>query len=329
MKTMLDYINQIPEYIENHSDGDFDLLRKDYDLENKKSLTIVASGSSNNASFCAFHYLKKYLHTNINIYTPYTFINYEQLDKDSFYIVISQSGRSINTLEVIDRLRKENIVTHFITDNKEISEDDLLKIYHLEVGNEEVPFVTLGMASTIYFLMKFANKQFTDIELFKTLFKQYQQKAEAYFESNKQMLMNIKRVHILGSGPTMYVAREGALKFCETLQVAASHYEIEEYLHGGNFETQKDHLVIAIDSNDADVKRIEQLKNNLHVICDNYYALDRCPLDENLSIFIYLVFFQTLVYLISREKGNTVPTMKDEYLEFEGLMKAKTINFYD
>lgn len=330
MKTMFDYINEIPEYIKSHNEnGDYLKLKEDYLKENKKSLTIVASGSSNNASSVAYYYLKDKLNTEVNIYTPYTFYNYEKIDNDSFYVVISQSGRSINTLNVIDKLKKENVTVHFITDNKEIQDEDNLKVYQLDVGDEEVPFVTKGMSSTIYFLIKFADSNFMNIDEFEKLFKEYQNKAEEFFNNNKDIILNTKRVHILGSGPSLAVAREGSLKFQETLHVAASPYEIEEFLHGGNFELQKDHYVFIVNSNDCENKRIEQLKQNINILCDNLFVLERVSFDESISCLVYLAFFQTLVYLINKEKGNSIPMMEDKYLEFESKLKAKTINYYE
>ena len=330
MKTMLDYINEIPEYIKTHNEsGDFLKLKKDYIKENKKSLTIVASGSSNNASSVAYFYLISKLNVDVNIFTPYTFNNYERIDKESFYVVISQSGRSINTLKVIEKLRNENITVHFITDNKEIKDEDNLKVYQLDDGNEEVPFVTKGMSSTIFFLLKFADSNFVNVDEFEKYFKEYQNKANVFFENNKDKLLNTKRVHILGSGPSLAVAREGSLKFQETLHVAASPYEIEEFLHGGNFELQKDHYVFIVNSNDCENKRIEQLKQNINILCDNLFVLERVSFDESISCLVYLAFFQTLVYLINKEKGNSIPMMEDKYLEFESKLKAKTINYYE
>ena len=329
MKTMLDYINEIPEYITSHiNEGDYVKLREDFINEHKSTISIIACGSSNNASNCAYHYLQDKLNVKVNIYTPYTFANYEHIDKDSFYLVISQSGRSVNTLAVIDKLKKENVLVHFLTDNKDIKDEELINVYQLDIGNEEVPFVTKGMSSTVFFLLRFASDDFIDLDTFNNLFKQYQQKAIDYFNENKNLLINIKRVHILGSGSSKGVASEGSLKFCETLHVGASGYEIEEFLHGGNFELQKDHEVIMINSKFDEV-RVNQLKNNLSILCDNYYVLDKTGMDESISSLIYLAFFQTLVYLINKEKGNNIPLMEDKYLEFESHLKAKTINFYE
>ena len=327
MMTMLDYIKAIPEYIEEHRNkGDYQKLREDYLEENRKSVTIVASGSSNNASRCALYSLKQLLHKEVNVYTPYTFVNHEQIDPESFYIVISQSGRSRNTLEVIDRLKEAGVTAHFITDNKEIEEDELLKVYQLDVGNEEIPFVTKGMSATVFFLMSFAGAQFS--EGFADAFHAYQQKAEACYEENKEILDLIRRVHIIGSGAYQAVACEGALKFCETMQIAASGYETEEFLHGGNFELLRDHLIIAIDS-EKDHRRVQQLKQSHHVLCDHFISIETAKdFKEHEAVILCLAFFQTLAYRMNVARGNPVPTMKDRYLEFEGLLKAKTVNYY-
>jgi len=335
MKTMFEYTSEIVSYIEQHIDkGEYLKLAKDYLNEGKKNICIVACGSSNNAANCAYYTLKKNLGVKLEIISPFTFTNYEIVDENTFYIVISQSGRSVNTLAVIDKLEKANVKVHFITDNNEMYDEGLLNVYHLQIGQEEVPFVTKGMAGTVFFLMAFARtvnkKPFVDLESFKVKFNEERQIAKKAFEDNKDLLCNIKRVHILGGGFSKAVASEGALKFKETLQVAASAYEIEEFLHGGNFELLKEHLVIMIDSDENIAKRIVQIKNNLHVLCDNYYVVNRVEgLDEDLSIIVYLSFFQTLVYCINVAKGNEIPMMQDRYLEFESLLKAKTINYYD
>ena len=327
MMTMLDYISAIPEYIEEHKDrGDYRKLYEDYQKEDGKSVTIVASGSSNNATRCALYCLKELLHKDVNVYTPYTFVNYETVDPESFYIVISQSGRSRNTLEVIDRLKEKGITVHFITDNKEIIDDELLKVYQLDIGNEEIPFVTKGMSATVYFLMRFAGAEFS--EGFTEAFRAYRKKAEACYAENKEMLDRIQRVHIIGSGPYQAVACEGALKFCETMQIAASGYETEEFLHGGNFELLKDHLIIAIDS-EKDHQRVLQLEQSHHVLCDHFIRIETAKdFNRHEAVVLCLAFFQTLAYLMNVARGNPVPTMKDRYLEFEGLLKAKTVNYY-
>jgi len=327
MMTMLDYINAIPEYIEEHRDrGDYQKLHEDYLKENRKSVTVVASGSSNNTARCALYCLKELLDKEVNVYTPYTFVNYEKADPESFYVVISQSGKSRNTLEVVDRLKKEGIITHFITDNKEIKNDKLLKVYQLEVGNEEIPFVTKGMSATVYFLMRFAGAEFS--EGFTDGFRAYQKKAEECYTENKEMLDQIKRIHIIGSGSYQAVASEGALKCCETMQIAASGYETEEFLHGGNFELLRDHLIIAIDS-EKDHQRVRQLEQSHHVLCDRFIKIETVEnFNKHEAVILCLAFFQTLAYLMNVARGNPVPTMKDRYLEFEGLLKAKTVNYY-
>ncbi len=327
MKTMLDYINEIPEYISSHNDrGDHLRLHDELHGSGSKTVTIVASGSSNNAARCAYYGMRDLLGKEIRIFTPHTFVNCEKADPDSFYIVISQSGRSVNTLKVLEMLKDAKVTAHFITDNEEMKDDEYMKVYHLDVGNEEVPFVTKGMSATVFFLMRSAGIVFPDNV--KDIFEKYQKMAEDDFEGNREIFSRISRIHIIGTGTCQGVALEGALKFCETLHIAASPYETEEFLHGGNFELQPDHLVIAVDGNDFDHERITQVEKNLHVLCDSFLRIKKADLERDPAVIVYLAYFQTLVYLMNRERGNIVPLMEEKYLEFEGLLKAKTINYY-
>ncbi|MBO4359210.1 MAG: SIS domain-containing protein, partial [Erysipelotrichaceae bacterium] len=174
---MLDYINEIPVYMDEHRGrGDYLRLRSDFDASGAGSLTVIASGSSNNATNCARYGMRDGLDKEIFIHTPYTFVNCEKIDRNSFYIVISQSGRSKNTLNVVRMLKEAGVTVHFITDNGELSEDEHMKVYHLDVGNEEVPFVTKGMSATVFFLLRFAGVVFPD-NVSET-FSEYQKMAE-------------------------------------------------------------------------------------------------------------------------------------------------------
>ena len=106
-KTMLDYIREIPEYIRKcleSSGNDVERLADCFCDNTYSSLTIIASGSSFHAAGCAKYYLREKLNMPVYIETPFTFVHYEPVYEDSFYIVISQSGRSINTLNAIGKI---------------------------------------------------------------------------------------------------------------------------------------------------------------------------------------------------------------------------------
>lgn len=341
-KTMLDYIREIPNYVKDSicsSNEEPEKLVDSFDAGEYSSVTIVASGSSFHAAGCAKYYLRDKLNVPVYVETPFTFVHYESIDRKSFYLVISQSGRSVNSLNAIKRLCENHVAVHFLTDNEDLVSTEEMTVYRLKIGNETVPFVTKGFSATVFWLILFAHRAYCrkhgevellDIPAFTTCFEQQMKKAAAFFEDNKNDLMGMKRIHVCGAGPGQFVAKEGALKFCETLQMNATGYEIEEFLHGANFELKRDHTVFLISSSEATDIRVRQLKENLPFLCDRVYAIERLDQwDERIAAILYCCFFQTLVYLINKEGGNEIPLMKKEYLMFEDMMKAKTMNYYE
>ena len=341
-QTMLDYIREIPEYIRDSMKdpkAEWRTLAESYRKRVYSSITIIASGSSFHAVGCASYCLRRELRVPVYMETPFTFSHYGLVDPESFYIVISQSGRSINSLEAARLLREKGVTVHFLTDHPDMSSEAGQQIYHLKIGNEKIPFVTKGFSATVFFLLAFAkdscrerDRQGTswlDTDLFSRQFDLQMKAAQDFFEGNRKYLLEMSRSHICGGGPGRYVAAEAALKFCETLQMSASGYEVEEFLHGGNFELKRDHTVFLIDSAPAVHGRAHQLQENLPCLCGHTYLLEKAEQpDEDAAAILYSCFFQTLVYELNRAKGNEIPLMRKEYLEFEESMKAKTINYY-
>lgn len=342
--TMVDYIHDIPTYIKNQmsfSESEWKRLAMKFYDGTYSSFSIIASGSSYNAANCAKYHLKEKLGVPVYLFTPFTFINYESVDKHSFYLVISQSGRSVNSLSAVNMLNEHNITAMFLTDNEEIFSTDGQCVFQLGIGGEQIPFVTKGFSATVFFLLSFADYAYSlrteetfcvwDTDSFANSFQKQIDNAVLFFENNKKSLLTMKRVHICGAGPGQSIAVEAALKFGETLQIAATGYEIEEFLHGGNFELQKEHVVFLIQSSDCMRDRVSQLKKYLPFLCDTVFVLDQTAkhVAEGPAAILYGGFFQMLVYLINKELGDPIPIMKDRYLSFESMMKAKTQNYYE
>lgn len=341
-QTMLDYIRKIPDYMKKQMkarEPGWKDLADCFCLEKRRSVTIIASGSSFHAAGCALYDLQRLLEAPVYIETPFSFVHYGRVDPNSFYLAISQSGRSRNTLQATQYLTENGVSVSFLTDNEEIVRTERLWIHPLHIGGEKIPFVTKGFSATVLFLLGFGHEisrrrgkektAWIDEERFSQAFMRQMEKAAVFFEENRDKLLKMKRIHICGGGPCRYVAAEAALKFCETLQMSATGYEIEEFLHGGNFELRKEHTVFLIDSSDAVHDRACQLFENLPILCDSVYWQDRVEnMDEGAASVLYACFFQTLVYQINRAMGNRIPVMKPEYLKFEEEMKAKTMNYY-
>lgn len=104
-KTMFDYINSSTELIEENLKKRIALTEtmvNEYIKGPYHNITIVASGSSNNAAQCARLYMEKVLKCKVTVISPFEFIHAEHsVASDEMVIAVSQSGYSVNTMEAL------------------------------------------------------------------------------------------------------------------------------------------------------------------------------------------------------------------------------------
>ena len=242
-----------------------DICRKYIDSE-KKNLCIIASGSSLNASLAAEPFMRKILNCSIECVSPTEYTDYKkQYYKDHYKILISQSGCSTNIIEAAKVLNKENEEYVALTGNLDAD----LKRYasnliEYGVGNETVDYVTLGMTTLIEFLIMFSlevskTRQTISAKDYEKLIEQIKICCKAnteMFEASKKFtdrfrkeLLNMDKAFIITDSPDMGIAREGTIKFGETLKFPVMYYESEEYIHGPNMQLTPDYTVFFIDTN--------------------------------------------------------------------------------
>lgn len=292
---------------------------------------FVASGSSYNVVQCAKNILAKKLNKKVMAYYPYTFALNGLVNEEANYILISQSGRSTNTLKAMQLLEDNQIPYLFITSNPLIESSPIRHVQYLQIENEEVPFVTEGFSLTLFLLIRaaytFGNSNMDALKPVPELMSLSIEKAKEFFKKNN--LHAMCRAHFCGIGSLEGASREAALKFCETMQIAGSAYELEEFMHGGFLELQRDHHVFLLFSNAAR-DRITLLAHHLHDLCDHVYVIgEYINIDDDLKALCLIPFFQELVYLMNVQKGNPVPLMDSKYVEFEKKLKSKTIGYYE
>ena len=119
--TMLTYIEETPMQLELNNNNSKELTKELVNLylqKKYKTIWIIASGSSSNASNCAKPFMMKYLHCNVEIVPPNTFL-YSDLTytDDDFIFVISQSGCSTNSIDALKKLKSINKKAIGITGN--------------------------------------------------------------------------------------------------------------------------------------------------------------------------------------------------------------------
>lgn len=304
-----------------------DFLNKN---KSKSRLIFIASGSSSNAIYCLKSFIRKKLNKTVDIIYPFSFIFDPLLDSNAAYIVISQSGNSVNTLNAMKMLEENNINYLFITDNEKYISSQKKQVQYLSLNHEEVPFVTLGFNMTLFLIIhgiiSLNNEAFDQLYNLSFLMQESIKKAIEFHKATN--FLSFSRIHICGLGPCEGVAKESALKFCETLQIAASAYETEEFMHGGFLELKPDHLILLIDSKFAS-NRNKNLYENLSSLTKNVYLINNPDIDDLLLPLAIIPFFQELVYLINVDNNNPIPLMQDKYISFEKKLKSKTIGYYE
>ena len=122
---------------------------------------------------------------NVELLSPYTFTNYKKIKENTFYMVISQGGESINSIEAMEYLKKKGQLAVGVTGNVNSSLKDHADIViDYGVGEEKVGYVTKGVVTLILFLDLFAvyigkNNILSEEETVKEL--KYIQRAISYY----------------------------------------------------------------------------------------------------------------------------------------------------
>lgn len=326
METMFQYINETPlqcrENIQNSKELTKPVVeafcKKDY-----KRIEIIASGSSYNASMTAKYFIEKILTLKVEVLSSYTACHCETIfEDDTFYLGIGQSGRSTNTNDAMKKVRENGQIVVGLTGNTEsVMKDHCDVICNWGMGIEKIGFVTKGYSTAVLFYMLFALEAAREKKIIKQdeydnyiqeMFKMcdVMEKAipvvDGWYAANAFELYDFNRVQVLGYGSGYGLALEGALKIQETMGVASSAHEIEEFLHGPCYELNPEKSVIIIDISGDSKDRVLKLYHELHTLTPKIFLVTNCSmddkrvltiehdLDEYMSVLVNAIALQTI-----------------------------------
>lgn len=343
---MLTYIEETPVQLELNNKNSKELTKELVNLylqKKYKTIWIVASGSSSNASNCAKPFMMKYLDCNVEIVPPNTFL-YSDLTytDDDFIVVISQSGCSTNSIDALKKLKSINKKAIGITGNINSDFKDYADVViDYGVGEETVGYVTKGVTTLAQFLMLFALEA-SGTEFIEELndvpnrHKIIQEETNAFYKKNKALLTSMTVSYACGFMQGYGIATEGALKIGETVQIPSFAYEAEEFIHGPNLQLTPNYTLFFIDDLYKGSKRLEQIYLASRSVTDRCFAITNSNLVDDdhairlpfeikeplLSPLYLLPFFQILAYRITTDlnKWHRHPLFKD----FEKLVSCKT-----
>lgn len=267
-ETMLDYIQKTPEMIRKNVQNNKELTRtlvEEYLKEDFDSIVLIACGSSYNSCMSARPFMEKILKKNVKVLAPYTYENYEnQFFGNPFVVVVSQSGCSTNSIRALQKLKEDGHRAIGITSNVNSDFGDGIcdVVIDYGIGIETVGYVTMGMVGlTLFFMLFSLNAAKLEDDVYSYYIKELnkvadahecmQKKAVDFYQKNRKYLLSMNNCYMVGMGPNFGTALEGALKFGETIQIVSVAYELEEFLHGPNFQITPNYTLFFIDNNDA------------------------------------------------------------------------------
>ncbi len=225
-------------------------IKKDYTInidipENTRKIALIASGSSYHSATIAANFLRTKAHCEAQSYyaSEAALAEYFDVDSDTLYIFISQSGETSDTNKALDRIRDKTSKTLAITNTKNSTLYNNAKYKVLTyAGNEKSIASTKAMCAQMYCLFLIAAKIMHQKELPVKNFidellniPDYIKNAFLKQEEIKKYadcLVNYENAAILASGMFYPLAKEGALKIKETSYINTTAYPTGEFLHG-------------------------------------------------------------------------------------------------
>lgn len=292
-----------------------------------EEIAVIASGSSYNAARMALPFMRGCLGASrsVTLTTPFSCVHYpEALGPSSLPLVVTQSGRSTNAIEAIDKLRERGSRAICLTGDPAspaATRSDLAVDYG--VGEERVGYVTKGVTTLAAYLCLLAlgiepsDGGLRDLAGALAVARNATEMAPGFVERNFKALSSMGAVYICSAGAGMGVALEGALKIGETIHVPCMVSELEEFIHGPNLQLTPAYTVFIVDPGGSASRRAGQVYEACRAVTDRAFLLTGDvtrandprsfvvpPIDPALVSLAYLPLFQMVSAIVSEALGS-------------------------
>lgn len=246
--------------------------------ENIKRVALVASGSSYHSATIAANYLRDNVHCYAQSYyaSEFSLLENVDVDNETLYIFISQSGETADTNKSLDIVRVKTDKTLAITNTKNSTLYNGAKYkVLLYAGAEKSIASTKAMCAQLFCLFLIAvkimqqreipaNSLVDELQIIPSLIEKTYCNKDKIKEFSKK-LSQYENAAVLASGMFYPLAKEGALKIKETSYINTTAYPTGEFLHGHIAILNKKCAVISIVNNfnvDFTVKVLEKIREN-------------------------------------------------------------------
>jgi len=178
-------------------------------------------------------------------------------------VLISQSGESSETVWNLVRFEKVVSITNYANSSLGKSEKSQ-EVFQMHAGEEGFSSnkTYINTLTILYLGLGIDPRQ--GIDVLKSNFDNWkgetQSKAKEIFDYIRSTPVNA--FYILGSGPNFATAQQGALVLSETTRLSWIGMSAAQYDHGPK-ETAENSVIVILNSNGQDAKRIEAIKQIL------------------------------------------------------------------
>lgn len=276
--------NLIKKYISKHGSINIELP------DNIKKVALIASGSSYHSATIAANYLRDNVHCYAQSYyaSEFSLLDNVDVDNQTLYIFISQSGETADTNKALDLVRVKTDKTLAITNSKNSTLDKNAKYkLLLHAGEEKSIASTKAMCAQIFCLFLIAVKIMQQREIPAALLLDELNRIPSLIGKvlkNKEQVKNFAKrlatydnAAVLASGMFYPLAKEGALKIKETSYINTTAYPTGEFLHGHIAILNKKCAAISIVNNfnvEFTVRVLEKITTEYNSDCFIISAFD-------------------------------------------------------
>lgn len=274
MVTLLDCIKRVPSVINDivahrkeYTKPLLDYLNGRFDTLNE--IVLVGSGTSNTCAVTSHTVVEEFSGLSTSAILPNEFLAKHAYNPNALYIFTSQSGTSTLTQEAQKKMRDLGYATVAITeaDTTPLAKESGCHVY-MGCGKEEFGQRTIGYCSSVLTQMMIgleiglargyvSEEQYAAyIEEAKRVPASHEAITEAslaWFDKNKEALMDVDGYVLYGPNTLWGVALEGALKILEIAKrYLAVGYEMDDGLHGPSMGFTKRHCIIVLSDGGKD-----------------------------------------------------------------------------
>ncbi len=314
---MLKEINEQPDVIRRTIES---FSKKDLpNLTKYEKIDIVACGSAYHAGLIGEHLLSKKLKAVITTHIASEY-RYKDINPNfkTLVIVISQSGETADSLEVIKKANEKNIDTlGIINVYKSSIAREVKYLVYTKAGFEISVATTKAYLSQITTFALMVNSKLNKEEIVKAINKTLKLEQDCINIAKK--IKNQENLFFIGRGIDHYIGLEGSLKLKEISYIHSEAYPAGELKHGTISLVSKNTPFIATITDEvisektiSNIKEVKARDGNITLIAtedikvneDYYDSLIQIPkVQKDLQPLLAIIILQLISYHTARLRG--------------------------